>query len=239
MSYKNLISFVVLVALSFSSAASLAFDHKFSPKNKTKAETYDPFEEVNRVVYGFNEVMDDILIKPVAKAYRFVIPEFGRKSIRNFLGNLAEPVNLLNSAFQLKGERAAVSFWRFTINTTWGLGGLFDPAKSAGLPAIEEDFGQTLGYYKVGQGPYIVWPFMGPSTARDSVGRVADYFSNPFNYQFNDYGDVTITALGAIDGREKLLDVTEEVERTALDPYATIRSLYLQRRLDSVLDGGR
>jgi phospholipid-binding lipoprotein MlaA len=195
------------------------------------APIHDPLETMNRGIFKFNEVFDMVLMKPIAKTYVFVVPEFGRERVHNAVNNLAEPVNMLNGFLQGNPKRGFTSMWRFIINSTLGVAGLFDFAgHNFGLNYVEEDFGQTMGVYGWGSGPYIVLPILGPSSARDTFGRVVDVFSNPFNYVESDefvYGRLAVTA---IDARSRNLELLDEIYRTSVDPYATIRSAYAQRR---------
>lgn len=191
----------------------------------------DPFESVNRGIFKFNEVFDTVLMKPVAKTYVFVVPEFGRDRVHSAVTNLGEPVNMLNGFLQGNPKRGFTSMWRFLINSTLGVAGLFDFAgHNFGLNHAEEDFGQTMGVYGWGSGPYIVLPFLGPSSGRDAFGRVVDVFSNPFNYVKSDefvYGRILVTA---IDARSRNIELIESIYRDSVDPYATIRAAYAQRR---------
>ncbi|MCH2547337.1 MAG: VacJ family lipoprotein [Alphaproteobacteria bacterium] len=191
----------------------------------------DPFETVNRGIFKFNEVFDTVLMKPVAKTYVYVVPQFGRDRVHNAVTNLTEPVSMLNGFLQGDPERGFTSMWRFIINSTLGVAGLFDFAgHNFDLTHKDEDFGQTMGVYGWGHGPYIVLPIFGPSSGRDAFGRVVDIFSNPFNYSPSDefvYGRAIVTA---IDARSRNLDLVEEIYRNSVDPYATIRSAYAQRR---------
>lgn len=194
-------------------------------------QTNDPLESVNRAIFKFNEAVDFILLKPIAKTYVFVVPSFGRERVTNALYNLGEPVNMLNGFLQGDPERGFTSLWRFILNSTFGVLGLFDFAgENTDLVRVQEDFGQTMGKYGIDSGPYLVLPIIGASSVRDGVGLVADALSNPFNYVENDafvYG-----RLGAniVDARARNLDLVDEIYRNSLDPYATIRSAYLQRR---------
>ena len=221
---------MLLFAFSLSKGASNAI-----AKNST--EVSDPIEKANRAVFSFNNFMDKILIKPIAKGYRFVVPELARKGIRNVLTNLSEPVTLINSALQGDAENSFKTFWRFTINSTFGIGGVFDVAKDAGLRHRREDFGQTLGVYGAGDGAYLMLPILGPSNVRDAFGRVVDVFSDPFNYILQDEALITKTAFSGLNARDVTLDITDHIERTSLDPYAAIRSLYTQRRDDAISNG--
>jgi phospholipid-binding lipoprotein MlaA len=154
--------------------------------------------------------------------------------VRNLLGNFRAPVILLNDLLQGNLDRAEITLGRFMINSTLGLGGLIDVARGLGVPGHTEDFGQTLAVWGVGEGPYIFIPLLGPSNPRDLGGTAVDYFSNPFSYVGQ--GDI-VTGLGwarlgatVLDTREALLDPIDAVRRTSLDPYATLRSAYRQRR---------
>lgn len=193
---------------------------------------HDPFEPLNRGIFRFNEAVDTVLLKPVAKGYKFVVPEFGRDRVRNALVNLGEPVNMLNGFLQGNPERGFTSMWRFFLNSTFGALGLFDFAGyNLELYHAEEDFGQSMGYYGWGTGPYLVLPILGPSNLRDALGRVVDIASDPFNYVDNaDEFLYTRTALIAVDARSRNLDLIDDINETSFDPYATFRSIYTQRR---------
>lgn len=191
----------------------------------------DPLEPLNRGIFKFNEVVDTVIMKPVARSYVFIVPEFGRDRVHNAVSNLGEPVNMLNGFLQGNPERGFTSLWRFIINSTLGVAGLFDFAgHNFGLVEVEEDFGQTMGFYGWGSGPYLVLPILGPSSVRDAFGRVVDVVSNPFNYVDNDrfiYGRFIVTA---IDARSRNLELIDSIYRDSVDPYATIRAAYAQRR---------
>lgn len=207
-------------------------------------EAYDPFESVNRGIFAFNKVLDDNLIVPVARGYRYVTPKSVRTGVDNFLDNLSEPVTMLNSALQGDIENTFTSFWRFVLNTTFGLGGIYDFASNDALLAKRsEGFGDTLGTWGVSGGPYLVLPIMGPSNLRDLTGRVADGYSDPFNYILADPdvcdGDDCLIARGVVTGlvkREQLLDPMQAIYEDSLDPYATFRSLYTQLRANDIMN---
>lgn len=199
-------------------------------------EVSDPIEPVNRAIYGFNRFLDKIILKPVAKTYRFIVPEKGRKGVTNALRNLTEPVNFLNSVLQGDVNQSFTSFWRFTINSTMGIGGLFDVARLSGLEYRKEDFGQTAGTYGTGTGPFLMLPILGPSNARDTAGLVVDSFTNPFNYLHDDFV-IAHAVIKGIDSRERTLDLVDEIDRISLDPYAATRSLYTQKRADDIRNG--
>lgn len=199
----------------------------------------DPIEGFNRAIYSFNTTIDKILIKPIAKTYRFIVPELARRGVRNVLVNFSEPLTFINSTFQGDTEHSFTTFWRFTINSTFGLAGIFDVAKDAGLENRKEDFGQTAGVYGSGQGAYIMLPLLGPSNGRDTFGKVVDIFIDPFSYILGDEAMMVRTGISGLDAREATLNLVDQIERTSLDPYATIRSLYTQKRWDDIKNGVR
>ncbi len=191
----------------------------------------DPLESMNRGVFAFNKLVDQNIIGPVAKGYRYITPDPLRERIGNFSDNLREPVSMLNAFLQGDMEQGLTSFWRFVINTTVGFAGINDVASEAGLKERREDFGQTLGYYGIGNGPYIVLPILGPSSGRDTVGMVADWFSNPTNYVVEDeWAQFGIAAGQALVERERLIDPIDDIYENSLDPYVTFRSIYYQHR---------
>lgn len=201
----------------------------------------DPLEELNRYFFEVNLLLDDLLLKPVAKGYRTVVPKPGRKAVTNFLNNLDSPVILANDVLQGEAGRAGTTVARFGINTTLGVGGLFDPAKSFGLVRHGEDFGQTLAVHGVGEGPYLMLPLLGPSPPRDLTGRAVDVLFDPLTWtgwEYKEEASAAKLALGIIDTRERNLDTFDEIERTSIDFYAQVRSLYRQYR-DSEIKNGR
>ena len=196
----------------------------------------DPFERLNRGVYAFNDGLDRALVKPAARGYRKVTPQFMQAGISNFFSNAKYPVTLVNNLLQGKVTAAASDTARFLLNTTLGLGGLLDPATQAGLDRNDEDFGQTLGKWGVPSGPYVVVPFLGPYTVRDGFGSLADDFAEPRAYLEDDSTRWTLWAADKFERRVRLLDADAVLERTG-DPYAFVRSAYLQRREYLVRDG--
>jgi phospholipid-binding lipoprotein MlaA len=196
----------------------------------------DPLETVNRGIYVFNEKADHYGLRPVAKGYDTVMPDVARQGVRNFLSNLFYPTVVVNDLLQAKGTQGAQDLCRFVINTTVGLGGLFDVATRGGLTANDEDFGQTLGYWGVGPGWYLMIPFLGPSDNRDFVGRVVDYGSNPLVYVNEPVASYGISALNAVDTRAGLLSADKFMAQQ-MDRYVFVRSIYLQNRNAKVYDG--
>ncbi len=204
-------------------------------------EINDPLEPMNRKFFAFNRGLDTVLFKPLAKAYVY-IPKPARDSIHNMINNVKTPVNLANDILQGELERAATTLGRFLINTTIGIGGMFDVAKHMGLERHNEDFGQTLAVWGSPTGPYIVIPVLGPSSPRAIVGTVADSFLDPLTYVFENQ-DAELEymlvrgGIEGIDERSHVLDVLDDIEESSLDFYATIRSLYRQRREAEILNG--
>jgi phospholipid-binding lipoprotein MlaA len=196
----------------------------------------DPFERVNRVTYRFNNALDRAVLRPTAKAYRAVAPQFVETGVSNFFDNLSSPTVLLNDLLQGKFRAALHDTGRFLLNTTVGLGGLFDPASAAGLEKNDEDFGQTLGKWGLNSGPYLILPFLGPSTVRDGFGNLVDQFSDPTIYIEEDKVRWPLKAVGIIDARARLLSVDGTLQE-AYDPYAFLRAAFLQRREYQVTDG--
>ncbi len=194
----------------------------------------DPLESLNRSVFSFNESIDKIILAPVAKGYRLVFPSPIRVGIRNFFSNLSEPWTSINSTLQGNLSNAGNSIARFFINSTVGILGVFDVASKMGIEKQKEDFGQTMAIAGVGPGPYIVLPFLGPSTARDAMGKVVGLFGDPVTYimhrEDHDNWVWIGTAIEGVDFRETNLERIDNLKSSSVDFYATIRSLYLQRR---------
>lgn len=200
-------------------------------EEKDKIVISDPLEKLNRGVFWFNDKFYFYLLKPVAKGYRAVVPEKARVSVSNFFSNLAAPIRIVNSALQLKGEDATNETVRFLVNTTIGVGGLFDVAKNDfKIQPIKEDFGQTLGHYGVGYGFYIVLPFWGPSTIRDSVGLLVDSTMDPIARNTDTEGYVGAKFVDVMNEVSLDKDTYEAIKKDSLDPYLFIRNAYIQNR---------
>jgi phospholipid-binding lipoprotein MlaA len=200
----------------------------------------DPIEGFNRGVFAVNEAVDKAVIEPVARGYRYVTPKPVRQGVRNFLRNLKSPIIMGNQLLQGDLEGFGNASARLFINTLLGVGGIFDIADWGGIPYEPEDFGQTLAVWGVGHGPYVVIPLLGPSSVRDGTGMLVDSFVDPVRiYMFNhDLEWLHYTRLGvsAIDQREELLDVIDDLRSNSFDYYAAIRSAYYQRRQALVND---
>jgi phospholipid-binding lipoprotein MlaA len=198
-------------------------------------QTNDPMEPANRLLYKINDGIDTVLLKPAALVYRAVLPDPVRTGVHNVLDNMGGPVRLANDALEGKPKRAGDTSMRFLINTTVGVAGIFDVAKDLGYPNHDADFALTLANWNVSEGPYLYLPVLGPSSPRDAAGFGADIAIDPFTWigrgtQSFTYEAWSKTAAGALDQRSRLLDTLDQVKKTALDPYATIRSLYRQNR---------
>jgi phospholipid-binding lipoprotein MlaA len=227
---KNII-LVFMLALVTVGAVSITIP---AYAQQTQVQENDPLETVNRGIYKFNSFFDELLFKPFAKLYRAILPGWGRKAVGNVLHNIAAPVNVLNNVLQGKGERAVEESWRFVINSTFGIGGILDVASSAGLKRHPEDFGQTLGYYGVGSGPYLVLPFLGSSNLRDGLGLVADTFTTPTTYIDPQAVSFIHAGVRALHIRETAIEILDDIEADSFDSYATIRSLYAQHRANVI-----
>jgi phospholipid-binding lipoprotein MlaA len=199
----------------------------------------DPFEPFNRAMYTFNDKFDRYLLKPVAKGYRAVLPSPMRKGVSNFFSNLRQPAVMINSALQGKLAQAAADLSRFLVNTTFGVYGLFDVASAFGIDRNNEDFGQTLGAWGVGEGPYLVLPILGPSNIRDGVGLYADNEAYPPEHLDDSSTRSKLYIIEAINTRARLLDAGDILDQAAGDdPYVFVREAYRQRRRSLINDGG-
>lgn len=200
----------------------------------------DPFEKANRAVFAFNETADAVILKPIAKGYRAVVPKPARNGVRNALRNLKSPVLLGNELLQGDVDGAMNVVTRAMVNSLIGVGGLFDVAGYEGIEYEEEDFGQTLAVWGVGHGPYVVAPLMGPGSFRDYSGKVVDTVMDPLYWWLNNTDQeewlLVRTGTQIVSTREELLDVLAELKRGAIDYYATIRSVYVQNRAALVAD---
>jgi phospholipid-binding lipoprotein MlaA len=201
-------------------------------------ENNDPFEPANRVSYAITDGLDTYVLAPVARAYRYAVPGVIRRPIHNVLQNMTTPVLFVNDVAQTKPRRAGDTFMRFVINTTVGVGGLFDVAGGWGYPAHNTDFGQTLALWGIPSGPFLFLPLLGPSDPRDATGYGVDILFDPFTYVPSGYGLKTLNTgrfvLGTVDARANVLDETDSIKKTALDPYATFRSLFRQNRESTI-----
>lgn len=197
----------------------------------------DPFENWNRKVFTFNDKVDTAVLKPVAETYRDNVPQLVRTGVDNVLGNIYDVWSTANHFLQGKFQSGFEMGMRVLTNTIFGLGGLLDPASEMGLVRRSEDFGQTLGKWGVASGPYLVLPFLGPSTVRDGVGLVADRQTAPSTLPGSTAGSYSVLALELVNTRANLLQAGSLVDQVALDKYTFIRDAYLARRRDALYDG--
>ncbi|MEW6165315.1 MAG: VacJ family lipoprotein [Pseudomonadota bacterium] len=203
----------------------------------TSGNPKDPIEGFNRAMYGFNDMIDSAVIKPVAQGYEAALPTPVRTGVTNFFGNLADFFIGINNLLQGKPGQAASDIGRVLVNSTIGLLGVLDVASEMGMEKHEEDFGQTFGRWGVGDGAYVVLPFFGPRTARDTVGLVLDVKADPVANIDDISTRNTLLALRVVDTRADLLPADKVIEEAALDKYAYIRDGYLQRRRNLIHDG--
>ena len=205
---------------------------------------YDPLEKYNRKIFVFNDALDRYFLEYVAKAYRQSLPRNVRNVVRNFLTNLSSPISAMNALMQGNVDNGLATLSNFLINSTIGVGGLFDVASEKGIRYKSEDFGKTLGHYGIGSGVYLMVPLLGPSSSRDISGWIFDRSVSPMGFNsFNIGGDTDLISNSArfaaagvstVDMRESLIDIIDDIRRDSFDPYATIRSAYLQKRLTEI-----
>lgn len=196
----------------------------------------DPLEPMNRGIFWFNEQLDNYVMAPVARGWKWVLPTRVRKSVTNFFQNLLFPIDGVNNLLQGKFVRTGKMTARFVVNSTVGVAGFFDPATGWGLERYQEDFGQTLGYWGVPPGPYLVLPLWGPSSPRDGVGLAVDAFSTVYPWFIPFYYTLGASALGLVNARANVLTDVDELRRASLDYYVAVRNAYRQHREVEVND---
>jgi len=196
----------------------------------------DPFEGFNRSIFAFNEGLDRWIIEPVATGWDFVMPDPVERAISRFFDNAGFPVVFVNDVLQGKPLAALQDVGRFALNTTAGIGGLFDPASEVGLPNHNEDFGQTLGVWGVPPGPYLVLPLLGPSNPRDTGGLVVDSATLVYPFFLPFYVNAASTTVGLVNRRSRLLETIREERAAAFDFYVAVRNAFAQRREDQIAD---
>lgn len=202
------------------------------------SDVYDPFESVNRKVFAFNHTLDKKAALPAATYYKHAVPDGMRQGVHNFLSNLNLPVTFANDILQGEITQASYAVCRLGVNTTVGVLGIMDPATGWGCPGDEEDFGQTLAVYGVPGGPYLVLPLLGSSLPRDMAGKIlVDHYFNPLGYvtyQGKIYVSISQNVIKLVDQRSRAVNALADVERTSIDYYAAVRSIYLQRRNSAI-----
>lgn len=224
-------------------AISLSACGSVSNNDQSSGQINDPFEKMNRTTLAVNDAVDKAVLEPVARGYRAVTPSGMRTAVGNFLTNLRSPVVIGNQVLQGDMQGAGNATARMVINTLAGFGGILDLADEGGIPHEPEDFGQTLATWGVGDGAYVVLPFMGPSSIRDTAGMFVDGYADPLRiYLFNineegwHYGRVGAAVLSE---RERLIDVIDDLRRNSFDYYAAVRSAYYQNRQALINDSGK
>jgi len=199
--------------------------------NRDCDDLYDPFEKVNRKVFRFNYGLDKKILKPVAKGYDKAVPKAAKKRIRNFFANLYSPVTFINYLLQFKVVEATKTFWRFALNSTIGIGGLHDVASPLDITTQKQTFGNTLAYYGVRPGAYVMLPLLGPTNMRDMFDVIIlDRLLNPITYNMKDKVYYPMYAFSFIPIRASLLSTSNYVEITSSDLYVSVRSMYHQKR---------
>ena len=201
-----------------------------------KAEIADPLEPFNRAMYHFNDKLYFWVLKPVARGYAKVVPESARVGVGNLFTNVSFPIRFVNCLLQANFTGAVSELGRFVVNTIWGMGGLLDPASSRDIDLVKrnEDFGQTLGVYGVGQGFFITWPILGPSSPRDTVGFVGDLFLHPFTYVGSTELWLGVRAYDRVNDTSLSIGDYESLKEAAIDPYVALRDAYIQYRLKKI-----
>jgi phospholipid-binding lipoprotein MlaA len=201
-----------------------------------KLQVADPLSPWNRAMFHFNDKFYFWALKPLARGYKAVAPEFFRTGVKNFFRNITTPIRLVNCMLQAKGNAAVVEFSRFVVNTTIGVLGFGSPADKYPrlIPPDSEDLGQTLGSYGLGNGFYIVWPILGPSTLRDSIGRAGDFFLDPVSYVEPAEASIGIRAFDTVNNTSFRIGDYESLKKSAIDPYTALREVYLQIRENKV-----
>jgi phospholipid-binding lipoprotein MlaA len=199
-----------------------------------QAADEDPWESINRPIFRFNDTLDTYALKPIAQGYQYIAPQFVEDGVHNFFNNIGDVGNLANNVLQAKPAAAGVDTARLIFNTTFGLLGFIDVGTKMGLQRNDEDFGQTLGYWGVGSGPFVMLPLLGPSTVRDAIAKYPDTYTSP--YRYIDYVPTRNTAFGInlVDTRASLLSAERLISG---DKYTFIRNAYLQNREFKVKDG--
>ncbi|MGI4775874.1 MAG: MlaA family lipoprotein [Janthinobacterium lividum] len=235
--------FTIITLVVCSSLNSLALDienekegYKYTYNiEEEDAEAYDPYEKLNRKIFAFNAVLDHFTLRPIAVFYKNVTNDYTRDRVRSFTDNINMPLTFVNQILQMNFNKASRSFWRFAINTTLGVGGLFDVASKVGLNYDRQTFGGTLAYYGVGPGPYLVIPFFGSNNARDVTDSIITNDAlNPIKYKLHKDFKLALTGTKLIHDRAAILPFSDHVEKDSADPYVAIRSAVHQNRESKV-----
>jgi phospholipid-binding lipoprotein MlaA len=212
------------------------YDELYFEEEAPQDDERDPLEGFNRAMFSFNDGVDRYVLEPAATGFDYVVPDFAQTALRNGFENLRFPVNFFNELFQGKPGQAGKEFARFVVNTTVGLAGLMDPASAIGLMRENEDFGQTLGYWGVPPGPYLVLPILGPSNVRDTGGRIVDSGFRAIGFFIPFWASLSMEAVDRVNWRAMNREAIQAERKAALDWYAAVRSAYSQYRENVVQD---
>lgn len=215
------------------------YDELYFDEEAVEGDEGDPIEGVNRAIFAFNDGLDRYAIEPAATGFDYVVPDFAQRALRNGFDNLRFPIVFFNNLFQGKPGRAGKDFARFVVNTTVGLAGLMDPASTIGLNRNNEDFGQTLGYWGVPPGPYLMLPFLGPSNVRDTGGLVVDSAFRAIGFFIPFVASLAMQGVDTLNRRALIREEIQAERKAALDWYAAVRSAYSQYRENLVQDKRR
>lgn len=198
----------------------------------------DPLESLNRGILSFNQEVDRWILDPVTRVYRFILPDKAKRAIQRFLNNLNSPGVIVNDLLQCEPEAAGITVWRFVVNSTFGIGGLFDPAQYLGVEGHASDFDQTLALYSIPSGPFLMLPVFGPTTARGAFGTIIDVTMRPTTYFLAGTDQFVFTIIhGGSSGlatREAAFDALKELEKSSIDYYAALRNAYYQKRMAEI-----
>lgn len=226
----------IVMAVTPSSAKTKANDAPTPPEREADVGAFDPLEPLNRVFFGINDVVDLVVIRPVVAVWKGVVPQPLQTAVSNVFGNLDDAFAGASHVLQANGQDAATDFSRVIVNTTVGVGGIFDVASGMGLEKNRGDFGQTLGVWGLPSGPYIVLPLMGPSTLRDTAGRVARNYADPRTYMEDEWR-YSLLAVEFVQNRADSPVTDTLLDASSFDKYVFVRNLYLQRRAALVRQG--
>jgi phospholipid-binding lipoprotein MlaA len=231
---------LAILCLSLTLGAGACAKSQKSDVTYKSQEIADPIEPVNRFIFGFNDILDRVILEPLAKGYKALLPAFARDAVQSFMHNLQSPLIIANNILQGNVGDAGIATARFIVNSTIGIGGLVDVAKAQGLSYENEDFGQTLATWGLGDGFYLVLPVLGPSSLRDAAGLGVDSYADPVRIVSsntdNDWIYYTRSAVEGIDTRARLIEVINDLRRNSLDYYAAVRSTYSQKRASLIRD---
>ena len=234
---RTLLASTFLAATLWSSDPAALAEDMPEEMDSTSVSYRDPIEGVNRKIFWFNDKVDEWVLEPTAKGWKFITPRRARSCVSNFFGNLRFPIVAINDLLQGKFVDSASDVGRFAVNTTVGVAGLFDPATGFGLERHNEDFGQTLGVWGLPPGPYLVVPILGPSTPRDLLGFGVDYALSVTPFFVDTYILIGVRALDVVNERALILDEVRTAKEAAVDYYSFVRDAYAQRREALIRDG--